>query len=801
MVASGIPTRAVVTCSMGSNLTALAAQVSTGPRMESDEPGGAEALRLWSLQLGFLCRFARDPITALYPPEYLYFDLSTQTPGPVAGKPLLDAATGTHGVTAEEVDSFVARAARWLLHGSANALAGRQADSVLEALCSVHPSMVRIVLHHVKQAGAEQLSAQTHRDRSLFSSVLGSREPAKDAALEPSSLYHLPRVLQLLARLYSKTPPHDLCQSDERGRLVHQLAVNTLEEVCSLWLHRPRSASLQGPSLQNAASVMNTYLRFVAAKVAPSGSVSISGAGGESGSRSSGSGDGGSGSTSSAAAMAANAGVPIGFMKQAFVLLRSWMAVALSDAGGALANSQRSDMLLDACSEDEGEDVPSLSGEHSEGSTSSSASLLATVSADDSAEVAVLSAVEALVLLHSFASSAQLGATVSSSLPPSENGSITSTAFVNELRLFVEEAVLTWASLQHSACRVLATMLSHQPSLLPLFLHASLRGHATPPSMNSSGVSDDGTACTPRDGAAVSFAPPPPSGRDAAAMSTPSLSTRGAEDDTGGTHGHRHTLSSSRSRRHTNAPLDAHPTRDRQRTRTMTALSIASSVQPPSSFGGLAGDDTTGLLAEDMLARESTLAYVYFSALVRNCSQAMKRWHNGIEARLLFLSLLHQTSEHSRQRDLALRLSLALAASPCTGLVPQSTQAIPWLSSRVPMVDTAAPFRYSSALAPHHIELLPALMEECVDRESSRTNRARAGRSFPILLPHHRPSPHPPPPAPLNAARCSLSLAQPPQLLLHLPQAGRPLLVSTILGSRVPATAPAPVAPCACACL
>ena len=59
--------------------------------------------------------------------------------------------------------------------------------------------------------------------------------------------------------------------------------------------------------------------------------------------------------------------------------------------------------------------------------------------------------------------------------------------------------------------------------------------------------------------------------------------------------------------------------------------------------------------------------------------------------------------------------------------MPPHAHQLPWVNSRAPAVFAAAPSRYSSALAPAHLPLLPPLLEEFVSRYDE------LGRYCPLL--------------------------------------------------------------------
>ena len=131
---------------------------------------------------------------------------------------------------------------------------------------------------------------------------------------------------------------------------------------------------------------------------------------------------------------------------------------------------------------------------------------------------------------------------------------------------------------------------------------------------------------------------------------------------------------------------------------------------------------------------EAWLTYAAFAAVVSNCAADMAAWHSGVEARLLFLAMLHQTSEVGGLRDLGLQLAQELAHSASTRLMPPHAHQLPWVCSRAALVYAAAPFRYSAALAPCHLHLLPGLLAEFVARFGMISERSREAM-LQLLLP------------------------------------------------------------------
>lgn len=69
-------------------------------------------------------------------------------------------------------------------------------------------------------------------------------------------------------------------------------------------------------------------------------------------------------------------------------------------------------------------------------------------------------------------------------------------------------------------------------------------------------------------------------------------------------------------------------------------------------------------------------------------------------------------------------LASALAHSKAISLPPDEAQSIPWVGCTIPLLYMASPFRYSAALAVHHMHLLPSLLEELIDKFTMLTNGA-----------------------------------------------------------------------------
>ena len=241
--------------------------------MEGEESGGVEGLRLWGLQLRFLCRFGRHPIMTFYSPsERPLATLPTAQPGAKGAArrvPLLDPPTGTHGATGEDVDVLYAKMLRWLLTGPVSALT----NAALAALNDAHASATTLAISHMKSAVAEMNAAHAKESKPLFS--FGAPKPPPEALPD---LYYQGRVLRLLAEGIGKTPPAELAKfgsggggggGGEGASVGHQLPVATLEEVCTLWLRdreTPKAHLLNGHALRHAATLMTIYLRLLAVR-------------------------------------------------------------------------------------------------------------------------------------------------------------------------------------------------------------------------------------------------------------------------------------------------------------------------------------------------------------------------------------------------------------------------------------------------------------------------------------------------------------------------------------------------------
>ena len=316
-------------------------------------------------------------------------------------------------------------------------------------------------------------------------------------------------------------------------------------------------------------------------------------------------------------------------------------------------------------------------------------------------------------------------------------------AFVEEVRLFMEQ-LLAFPSLQRPTCRAFAVLLCHRTDLLPLVLRAALKGrpHEHPAATAGfiSTVAEDDALYAGSGGGGFELG-----GGGSAALAEQSaggLSTPAAHEvssrtistsERGGGQGHEcgRELSHSSAQASSCGTLLNSNSTPSQRTRNATiggglttrnmrvfSLSLAGGAAggvPPRDGGGGSGVATAAEAAEGMLAAlgggasDAWLTYAYAYALVSNCASDMRRWYKGIEARLLFLALLHQTSALDGLRDLGLQLSQALAHSHYTRLLPPRAHQLPWVISTNPLVYMAAPFRYSASLAPHHLPLLPSV--------------------------------------------------------------------------------------------
>ena len=693
----------------------LGKQVAGGPRMEGEEPGGSEALRLWRTQLLFLCRFAREGMNTYY----VHDERRLSTAAPSATEPpevprlsrwMSDAPTGTHGASAEDVESLYARLLRWLLIGQVN----DQTVCVLQALRASHFSVAAITIRHMKHTVADMNAPQTPRGHSIFS--LGASKPPPEALPD---LYYQSRVLQLLAGQIAKLSADELAATDKHGRLVHQLPANTLEEVCSLWLKErdgPKASLLTGTALRHAAALMTFYLRFVAARHGAL-RASLESTGDDVGA------EGGGGA-------AAGASVSSTFVRGVFSLLRVWMAAALASAPPPPDVHIRRPNL------------PAASADVVSGFAADLRLHDAVV--NDPTEVAgteeaVLHALEALIVLHAQAGRSTRASPVNApaaTLSPREPVSAAG-SFPTDVRSFLE-GLLAWPSMQRPTCRAFSTLLCHQPSQLAFFLLASLKGHRLNADPSVSGSSDDILNST-RDQAPPTRLPHASS----VAVASPAH-VAGEQDDT---------ISALRARPTRRPAPQAAPTRQATSSLRLASISVG---------GHVASSDETAVLESGGLLTPSGewLTYAYLYALVSNCSASMGKWHGGIEARLLFLALMHQTSELAGLRDLGLQLSQALAHSPHTRLMPPHDHQLPWVSSRDPLVYAAAPFRYSAALAPHHLGLLPSLLEELVQHFDLLTLEEREAL-LQLLLPWLKAfaAAFPPPP---DAAEAGTSYATAP---------------------------------------
>ena len=115
------PPEHVTECALAAPL--VPPQVGGGPRSQLDDPSGADALQLWSAQLSFVCRFAREPLSAYYAPHGLGGAAqpasARSSEKHAALKPLHDRHTNTHGATEEDIERIIGRSLRWLLSPTA----------------------------------------------------------------------------------------------------------------------------------------------------------------------------------------------------------------------------------------------------------------------------------------------------------------------------------------------------------------------------------------------------------------------------------------------------------------------------------------------------------------------------------------------------------------------------------------------------------------------------------------------------------------------------------------------------------
>ena len=473
----------------------------------------------------------------------------------------------------------------------------------------------------------------------------------------------------------------------------------TLEEVCVLWLRerdQPKAAPLAGGSLKSAATLMTLYLQYRAERTT---SMRPPSPGGDQ------------------LEMSGDVSVSPTFVRSTFSLLRQWMSTAIAAAPPPSSSSSSSSPALPAASTDGAFGFAADLTRQSYALTDTSMP-----------EEAVLCAIEALIVLHGKTNNGHYAAAprpASPNMPPavpplifeaSGSGGGTSGPFSAVAQAFLE-ALLVYPTLQRPTCRAFSTLLCHQPQLLPVFLQASLKGRAPPLYGPDDGVTAE-EACTSskcswqrmRPLSPVAVAAPWSGGdgwritRFTAGCFGSARSCRTEISDEGEDGLGMLRPLTARSRRHT--------------TTTSDHRGVLGGV-----LGGLLGGGKEAAAqaeppsAVDAIREPSDAwrTYAYFYALVSNCASSMERWMDptNIEARLLFLALLHQPSSLDGLRDLALQLSQALAYSPITCLMPPHDHQLPWVSSRDAQVYAAAP-RYSAAIAPGHLSLLPDLLEELV---------------------------------------------------------------------------------------
>ena len=238
--------------------TQLARQVSSGPCVQGDDPNGTDAMLLWSAQLQFVCRFAREPLSIHYKSHGI--EVSSVVGSSV--KPLHDRHTNTHGAMERDVEQIIAQCLRWIV---SPAIGKEMLLAVLRALRVAHPSLSAMIITQLKLAAMELHQNQAPRGLSvqaIFS--LGHQpKPPNDSLTD---MYFQPPVIRMLAETYGKLSARDLAQRNARGHFVHHEATSVLEQLCRLWI-RERSglkvASLTGTTLVYAAQLITSYLRFL----------------------------------------------------------------------------------------------------------------------------------------------------------------------------------------------------------------------------------------------------------------------------------------------------------------------------------------------------------------------------------------------------------------------------------------------------------------------------------------------------------------------------------------------------------
>jgi len=636
----------------------LADQAGSGPRPQADDQAGVEALQLWGTQLAFVCRYARTPLAPYYTAHSLSMPAGAGG-ADAALKPMLDRHTSTSGAAEEDVEHIFARSLRWLLSPT---VPSEQLQALLKALRLAHPSMNALLIGQLKRAALEQQQQQSVQP----SRGLSRRKPvAAAAAPDPygDDLYYQPAVLQLLAEMYAKRTADELARTDDKGQLVHKIEVATLESICRLWLRDKagganKVASLSGAPLGYAARLMTYYLQYVTAalpNVPPQ--------------------------------PPANPPVPTrlelavreievpgarpGWYKEDETPPPS--APTTASFGTPKGHGATREEHAGARSRVSDSSTPLTTPEVSSAMVRSTFDLFTQwmrVALDSSGAVHDAAGRSSLSLMGGADSCVAL-------VDPRDSSRLRRVApSVEESVLHAVEALIA----MHATAHVLGLLgeekeQAHGKGAVGLRDGGgNLRGQ--PPTVSMASIQEAADAA----GFAIEV-------------------KRFLEPLLGWVRLQRPTyLALATLLHHHESLLEVF-------LRTALKGGEILTPQPPSRTSNGDADVPKPLLV-----------HAYLFAVVSNVASDMERWHKGIEARLLFLSLLHQVSGRDGQRALGASLAQALAHSPHTHLMPPHSHQLPLASARSPspLVYTAAPYRYSSALAPLFLRLLPDLLSEMV---------------------------------------------------------------------------------------
>ena len=635
----------------------LAHQASSGPRPQADY----QALQLWGTQLAFVCRYARTPLA----PYYTAHTLSMPAGGggaDAALKPMHDRHTSTSGAAEEDVAHIFARSLRWLLSPT---VPSEQLQALLKALRLAHPSMNALLIGQLKQAALEQQQQQSVQPPR----GLSRRKPAAAAAApDPygDDLYYQPAVLELLAEMYAKRTAAELARTDDEGQLVHKIEVATLESICRLWLRdkaggASKAASLNGAPLGHAARLMTYYLQYVTAALRNVPSPS------------------------------AKPPVPT----------RLELAVREIEVPGARPGWYKEDETP----------PPGASTTASSGAPKGNGAVMGAMReehagarswAPDSSTPLTAPEVSSVMVRSTFDLFMQWMRVALDS-----SGAVHDAAGRSSLSLMggADSCVALVDPRDSNRLRRVA------PSVEESVLHAVealIAMHATAHVLGLLGEEKEKA-----------------NGKGAA----------GLKDGGGNLRGQPPTVSMDSLQEAADAAGFAievkrflEPLLGWVRLQSPTYLALATLLHHHESLlevflrTALKGGEILAPLPPSRTSSGAAdvpkplLVHAYLFAVVSNVASDMERWHKGIEARLLFLSLLHQVSDRDGQRALGASLAQALAHSPHTHLMPPHSHQLPLASARSPspLVYTAAPYRYSSALAPLFLHLLPDLLSEMV---------------------------------------------------------------------------------------